>query len=114
MFLVAVRDGDRVGPDARKQELEEQLPADGQAQRQPDERIATPVPTWSIETWLLSLLGAKGLDEGTSRKNDFKAKFGRREKQAIRDAVAAWSTTMGAELPSLRDGRRELSRLDQS
>lgn len=62
-FLLAIRDGDGDGVRARKAQLDEVLKESGLAARGEKERIGTPVPTWSIETWLLDLLGEVGLNE---------------------------------------------------
>jgi hypothetical protein len=113
LCLLAIRDGDRFGTDARKRELDEQLVSTELAPRQDRERIATPVPTWSIETWLLALLGADGLHEGEPVKAELVRRHGERLGEAIAAAVRAWTEGLAAAsaLPSLRDGVTELARL---
>ncbi len=109
--LVVHRDGDRVGTVRRKQEFDSSLAAEELAERGQDEAIALLVPTWSIETWLLVLLGHDGVDETRSMK----AEFGRRsscERDDLRAAARAWSSEFGADLPSLIDGRTELQRIE--
>ena len=59
--------------------------------RKAAEMIATPVPTWSIETWLLALLGDDAVDETVSLKRHFEERYsGKAERQALLDAAQAW------------------------
>ena len=112
--LIAVRDGDDVGLDRRKQQLDQALRSAGLAGRHADEGIATPVPARNIETWLLALLGAAHLDETTDYKRRFEKEHGAPEKRSVlRDAASAWKNTGQTSLPSLRDGTTEMERLDQ-
>lgn len=112
LCLVAMRDGDNVGVTGRKRELDDELVADGQNRRGDTEPIATPVPTWSIETWLLFLQGERGLTEDTSYKTAFPSTT-KSEGQAIQEAAGAWPGPEAADrlLPSLADGRDEIERL---
>ncbi|MEW6212761.1 MAG: hypothetical protein AB1631_30830 [Acidobacteriota bacterium] len=115
LFLVAVRDGDNDGVTERKADLDDALRESGLNPRQKDERIATPVPTWSIETWMLALLGDHTVDESVSRKQDFEHRYpGREERQALRDAAQAWRDEADRipPLPSLADGKSEMNRID--
>ncbi len=114
LFLLAVRDGDRVGPDGRKRELDEELVSVDMDKRRAQERIATPVPTWSIETWLLWLNGRRPVDENSRRKEEFRDQFRGQERRAIEAAVAAWVVEQPFELPSMIDGQDELGRIDPS
>lgn len=113
LCLLAIRDGDRFGTDARKRELDEELVSEELAPRQARERIATPVPTWSIETWLLALLGDVEPSEGEPVKAELVRRHGERIGEAIVAAVRAWLEGAAAtsRLPSLRDGVVELARL---
>ncbi|MCB9664678.1 MAG: hypothetical protein H6732_11240 [Alphaproteobacteria bacterium] len=121
LCVVAVRDGDNVGVSKRKAELDHALTNAGLAVRQPKEAIATPVPTWSIENWLLDLLGHEGVDEGqcpsdapkTPWKRVFERDHAADERSALRGAVGAWVSPRSAppELPSLTDGRSEMDRI---
>ncbi len=121
-FLLAARDGDAVGVSRRKADLDEALMQDGQSVRASGERIATPVPTWSIENWIFDLLGTEGVNEerqpepgnGPSWKQLFDQRHGGTEKDALRSAAAAWKAGAPGrpELPSLVDGRAELTRID--
>jgi hypothetical protein len=115
LCLLAIRDGDRFGVDVRKRELDEQLETEQLAPRQPRERIATPVPTWSIETWLLTLLGDDRWHEGVPVKAELAKRHGERADEAIVAAVRAWTegAAEASTLPSLRDGLLELARLSQ-
>lgn len=124
LVLVAVRDGDEMGCEATKRDLDESLDEEGIPRRQSDEHIATPVPTWSIESWLLTLLGHDGIDESKGREKNgaletYKLKFERiypktAEKKALRNAAVAWSESVIApvSLPSLLDGADEMRRLE--
>ncbi|MFH1465084.1 MAG: hypothetical protein ABIO70_11930 [Pseudomonadota bacterium] len=123
LSVIAVRDGDRAGVTARKAQLDSALATDGLAPRGAGERIATPVPTWAIENWLLELLGHPGVNEdrgpepgeGTTWKQVFEHDHGATEREAMREAATAWREAQGdrSGLPSLNDGHTELARLDQ-
>ncbi len=110
--LVAVRDGDTVGVRVRKQELDQALEATGLAVRQAGEGIATPVPNRNIETWLLALLTEADLDETADYKHRFEQEHRADERRALREAAAAWKDIDLMSLPSLRDGKTEVLRLD--
>lgn len=110
--LIVVRDGNTVGLDSRKQQLDEALKSAGLDARQAGEGIATPVPSRNIETWLLALLGAVDLDETTDYKHRFGNEHGGREANTLSDTVAGWKNIDGTSLPSLRDGKTEMGRLD--
>lgn len=115
LCLVAVRDGDNAGVASRKSDLETALSEAGLKARQRQERIATPVPTWSIETWLLALLGDNTVDESRSRKRDFRDVYPRKEtRNALRDAARAWRARAehAPSVPSLADGSAEMTRID--
>ncbi len=110
--LIAVRDSDNVGLRKRKQQLDQALRDASLVVRQPDEGIATPVPARNIETWLLALLGVVGLDETENYKHRFENEHGANEKSVLRDASSAWGKIDEASLLSLRDGSKEMERLD--
>ncbi|MFL6209959.1 MAG: hypothetical protein ACJ74W_13970 [Pyrinomonadaceae bacterium] len=115
LCLIAVRDGDNIGVASRKADLNSALCDVGLDPRQQDELIATPVPTWSIETWLLALLGDASVDETVSRKQDFQRRYPEKhERQSLRDAAHAWRNRADQipSVPSLADGRTEMSRID--
>jgi hypothetical protein len=59
LCLLAMRDGDRQGVGARQRELDDELSTQGQEPRAANERIAAPVPTWNIETWLAAMQGPR-------------------------------------------------------
>ena len=113
VFLITVMDGDNADPVRRKGELDGCLRAQGMDPRQADERIALPVPTWSIETWLLALLG-ESVDETTSQKRVFERRYPGKERSALREAAQAWRVRAGGipSVPSLADSRIEMRRLD--
>jgi hypothetical protein len=113
LCLLAIRDGDRFGTEARKRELDEQLVSTELEPRRTTERIATPVPTWSIESWILALLGDRELHEGEPAKAELVRRHGARIGEAIAAAARAWceGAASAAVLPSLRDGADELARL---
>lgn len=111
LCLIAVRDGDSAGLASKKTDL------DSLAPRERAERIATPVPTWSIETWLLALLGDDTVDETASRKPDFERRYlGRDEGQAIQNAAQSWRSRADRipSVPSLADGKTEMKRIESS
>lgn len=113
LCLLAIRDGDRFGINARKRELDEQLVSTELAPRGATERIATPVPTWSIESWILALLGDIESDEQRPAKAELARRHGERVGEAIAAAVRAWCAGGAASSAraSLRDGVDELARL---
>lgn len=103
-FLV-IADGDNAGFRGRLRTFNPDA-------RDPDDRIALLVPTWSIETWVLWLTdGAPRITESVSLKHrlpptDFRT--------CLRKAVAAWRTPKPGEeqaVPSLDHARGELLRL---
>jgi hypothetical protein len=118
--LLAVRDGDALGIEARKAQLDEALHKAALEPRDSNGRIATPVPTWAIENWLLDLLGHLEIDEerrptggeGQTWKQVFEREHGHDEKRALIDAANPW-TTASVRLPSLLDGRIEFARIEQ-
>ncbi len=116
--LIAVRDGDRAGVTRRKAELDGDLDSAGMDRRGGGERIATPVPTWSIETWLFDLLGEPDIDETIPYKIVFDQRYGGDERNTLRRAAKAWVYPKTSErrpaLPSMGDGRREFDRVDPS
>ncbi len=109
--LVATRDGDSAGVKRRKAENDAALAEAGLSPRKPSERIATPCPTWSIETWLLWLDDVDGVREDAPLKNAYER---RAEARVIRLAARRFAACPpdALGLPSLADGRRELERLD--
>lgn len=113
LCLVAVRDGDCVGVTKRKLELDHELELEDLQPRQAGERIATPVPTWSIETWLLALLGDAELPEDVPGKPELVRRHGGREREVVIAAVRAWSEGGASRsgVPSPRDGASELERV---
>ena len=116
VFLITVMDGDNADPVRRKAELDSCLHDQGMGPRQANERSAIPVPTWSIETWLLALLG-ESVDEATSKKRDFERRYpGKEERSALRDAAQAWRDRAGGipSVSSLADSRIEMRRIDVS
>lgn len=113
LALIAMRDGDNVGVDGRKAELDDELRSDGQEPRSQQELFVTPVPTWSIETWLLALVGDNVSGEHESLKEQFEHRFRRLEKITLRKAAKNWQNNPdgGSDLGSLVDGRLELKRI---
>jgi hypothetical protein len=115
VFLIAALDGDNANPSIRKGELDHSLRNEGLEARQPNERIATPIPTWSIETWLLVLLGEANVDESVSRKQDFMRRYSEKgERAVLRAAAQAWRARADQfpSVPSLADSKVELDRID--
>lgn len=111
--LLAAIDGDARGVISRKTQLDEALIASGLEPRQAGDRIATCVPTWSIETWLAWLCEVMDVDERTPYKLEPSYRRAR-EAGAIsaRGAIEGWfAAVRSGEPPSLADGRREILRL---
>lgn len=114
--LAVLIDGDDKGVAARKRELAEALESAGVAPRREGERIATCVPTWSIETWIAFLCGLDGVNEATRYKEDAAFKAAERSG-AVTPTKAADAYLKGPlpneaeRVPSLADGRAEIARL---
>lgn len=108
-LLVAI-DGDNQGVSVRKLELAQELVHAGVEARNPAELIAVFVPTWSIETWLASLVDGSAYDEGRPLKEDNAVRHLWQE-----DASKARTLSMAADnwragpplLPSLVDAYTE-------
>lgn len=121
LCLLAIRDGDASGVLKRKQQMDEALKAAGKDPRVDGERIGLPVPTWSIENWLFQLLGEACVNEerqavgqNLTWKQAFDQRYsGPEEASAIQAAAKAWNSPRQGELPSLADGRVEISRIKQ-
>lgn len=111
--LLAAIDGDACGVAFRKEQLDEGLRDDGQDPRKPGDRIATCVPTWSIETWLAWLCASGQVDESTPYKEEPSYRRAREAGSiSARGAIEAWfSGARAGEPPSLTDGRQEIERL---
>ncbi len=106
-----MRDGDNVGLLSRKADLDRALGEAGLNGRQRNEVIVTLVPTWSIETWLLALLGIMPIDETASRKLEFERGYeGKKESEALRRAANEWHRRANsmASVPSLADSKIEM------
>jgi hypothetical protein len=116
LALVVVRDGDNVGVERRRQQLDAELAAQGMMIRQPLERIAAPVPTWAIENWLLCLLDdavdeAQCDAEGRMWKAIYERQHGNDAKPLDRAASRFVDRSHANDLPSLADGRTEFDRI---
>jgi len=70
LYLLMAIDGDNKGVSVRKLELDQELVKAGVEARKPGEPIAVFVPTWSIETWLASLVDGSAYDESRPLKED--------------------------------------------
>lgn len=105
-------DGDDVGVDARKRQLEKGLISQAIEPRGSDEPVAVLVPTWCVETWLLHLAGIAQPPETAQLKRDPKwhGETERLKTLALDKAAVGWSSFEPAP-PSLRDGRVEASRV---
>lgn len=117
LCLIAVRDGDNTSVALRKADLDSALRDAGLEPRQKGERLATPVPTWSIETWLLALLGDDTVGETEKQKQNFENHYpGKKDRQALRAAAQAWSSKADKvpSVPSLADGKAEMKRIESS
>jgi hypothetical protein len=92
-LLVAI-DGDNKGVTVRKLELDQALIDAKVEARRDDEPVAVFVPTWSIETWLASLVGASPHDERLPLKDDSTVRHlwqdDQGETQTITKAASQW------------------------
>lgn len=116
LALVVVRDGDNVGVERRRQQLDAELAAQGMMIRQPLERIAAPVPTWAIENWLLCLLDepvdeAQCDAEGRPWKVVYERKYDNESEPLERAARRFVARDHANDLPALADGRTEFGRI---
>jgi len=114
--LLTAIDGDRYGPEMRKKSLDDALLEAGFEVRQPEDRVAVCVPTWSIETWFAWLCALEEVDELTQYKKDPAYKGAERDGSVSPTKAAdRWfEGELPAEreqLPSLVDGRSEFARL---
>ncbi len=111
-------DGDQVGVQARKATLDGRLQAMNLAPRGAAETVATLVPTWCTETWLLHLTGIAQPPETCQLKRGpdratYQAALNQLEALGAaghRQAAEAWSSLNPAP-PSLLDGRTEAARV---
>ena len=110
-------DGDNVGVQQRKMELDAQLAGAGVPLRGPEEPVALLIPTWCIETWLLQMTGLAQPPETARLKRGSDAAYGsalvrlaESEADFVRTAAAAWHTFAPA-ISSLLDAREEARRI---
>jgi hypothetical protein len=113
-LLVAI-DGDNQGVSVRKLELAQELDRAEVEARKPDELIAVFVPTWSIETWLASLVDGAAHDESRPLKEDSAVRYLWQDNastaQTISMAANNWRDGPPL-LPSLADAYTEGLRID--
>jgi hypothetical protein len=112
--LLVMIDGDSAGQQRRIEEIRAAAGLTGAAW---EERVATCIPTRSVETWGMWLCGRREVDEQTSYKQAFQREV-ERGTMSPRQAVGAWfaatSQDLKAEeirLPALAHGRREVDKL---
>lgn len=106
LAVIGVSDGDDQGHGPRVQSLLTTL----HPPRTERERIAVLAPTWSIETWVLWLLGNHSVTEARTYKTLAKEL----EPRDIREAGRCWNPASAEEhdrLPSLHAARRQVERL---
>jgi hypothetical protein len=112
-LLVAI-DGDNQGVSVRKLELAQELNGAGAAERKSDEPIALFVPTWSIETWLASLVDRRAYDEDRPLKEDNAVRHLWQDEESKAQTISAasnnWRTGLRL-LPSLADAYVEGQRI---
>jgi hypothetical protein len=103
--LIVVVDGDTVGVNARKKQLDEAAKNGGVNTRTKTERVAICVPTRNIETWVYALCR----DGDVTETADYSKIVTKEEKDK---AASLWVSTDDARgLPSYRDTREELKRI---
>ena len=112
-LLVAI-DGDNRGVSVRKLELAQELSSSGAEAREPEEPIAVFVPTWSIETWLASLVDSRTHDEDRPLKEDSAVRHfwqdEARKAQTINTASNNWRAGLPLP-PSLAEAYTEGERI---
>lgn len=103
--LVVVVDGDTRGVAGRKRQLSRALA------REPGEEIAILVPTWSIETWILDLLGEPVSEDQSCKHLVHDIDY----KEVVNTAWQRWLQHRQGQdaecVPSLRDAAEELAHL---
>jgi hypothetical protein len=113
--LLVVIDGDTAGLHERIEAIRAAANFSGAAW---EGKIATCVPSRSVETWAMWLCGEHEVDEQTSFKNAFRREV-ERGTMSSRKAAEAWFAPLSPEeqrteesrLPALAHGRREVDRL---
>ena len=104
VVLIVMVDGDNLGFARRKRELDQTLADSGGALRTATEPVIVLVPTWSVETWLVI---PPATLETVTFKNKLRDPLPAHYAQAVTRLVSPSPT----DLPSIRDGSTELSRL---
>jgi hypothetical protein len=102
--LLVLIDGDNQGVVRRKLELDTALREAGEQPRAKDEPIVFLVPTWSIETWLIT-------PPAQTESETVKPLLREPTRAHFQQAVARLVSNGAGELPSLIDGSAELRRI---
>ncbi len=105
--LIVMVDGDNVGVQRRKGELDAALRDASEPSRSAHEPIVILVPTWSIETWLL-------MPPASTELQSFKEQLREPTHAHLEQAVTRLLQPSIDELASLRDGHGELRRIAAS
>lgn len=104
--IIVMIDGDNVGLQKRKEQLEESLREAGEMTRQHEEPIVILVPTWSVETWLLPR------SPDVVESMDMKPRMRSPQLEHFEGAARRVVTPDGDEpLVSLKDASHEVKRI---
>jgi hypothetical protein len=99
-------DGDNLGVQKRKEQLEAALREGNEPPRAANEPVVLLVPTWSVETWLLP----RG--PGVTEDKDLKQQVRKPQHEDFREAARRIvESDVDEPLQSVRDASREVSRI---
>lgn len=106
VVIIVMVDGDNVGLQRRKEQLDAALREAAEEPRQRDEPVVILVPTWSVETWLLP----QGPD--IVETEDMKPRMRDPQLEHFETAATRVVTPLGDEpLTSIRDATHEIERV---
>jgi hypothetical protein len=109
--LLVGTDADNLSVDARARQLADALKTANEPAREAHERIIHWIPKWSIETWLLHLLGNLPVDETKSLKKRFTAATRVEWNTIATKFVDEYHNRPSDTLPSLSSTYSETDRL---
>jgi len=104
--LIVMVDGDNLGVQKRKEQLEAVLREANESPRAPEEPVVILVPTWSVETWLLPRA------PDVTEAEDLKPRIRKPEYEHFREAARRIvDSDLDEPLLSIRDASREVARI---